>query len=115
MYYSSKVYSKHSWSASRNRIADKDMLITEIFDSLHCNVKDNKGEKLEYFNDFMKMAMQFDEELYSDNQDSDWYYDNIRKNLKKLNEFTLIFLLNCLTSIRTEGYVLSAHQTNRDL
>jgi len=96
MYHSSKVYSKNSWSASRNRIADKDMIITEIFDSLHCNV-DNHNTM--YFNDFMKMAMQFDEELYSDNQDSDWYYNNIRKNLKKLNEFTLIFLLNCLTAI----------------
>jgi len=102
MYHSSKVYSKDSWSASKGRLDNKEMIVDEILDLLYYIVRNNEDyahcNKLESFNDFIKTAMQFDEELYSDNQDCDWYYNNIRKNLEKVNEFTLIFLLNCLQS-----------------
>ena len=102
MYYSSKIYSKDSGMVSRNRLDNKDIIIDEILGELYWGVKNNIAyDTIDNNNDFIKLLMQFDEELYSDVQDTDWYRDTIRKNLEKLNEVSLIFLLNCLTAMES--------------
>tara|TARA_R100000458_G_scaffold44953_1_gene43067 strand:+ start:103 stop:405 length:303 start_codon:yes stop_codon:yes gene_type:complete len=95
MAYTSSRIATSDWNKSRNRIqGDKENM---VWDLINCYLHDGVGGEL----DFFKSYLQADEELLNDVGDDgstvQWYKERIYKSLMRLDQKTIVFLMNVLT------------------
>ena len=94
MYISSRI-AQSKWNKSRNRIeGNKENM---VWDLINCYLHDGVGGEL----DFFKSYLQADDELLNDGGDDgyavQWYKERIYKSLMRLDQVTIVFLMNVLT------------------
>ena len=95
MAYTSSRIATSDWNKSRNRIeGDKENMIWELINSYLDD--DNLGES-----DFFYSYLRADEELWndigSDEYATQYYKNRIYNSLMKLDQTTIVFLMNVLT------------------